>query len=91
MVRDDAERELQIEMGRMPADVLARYIGTHMLEHAETEIAECTDLVESTLPMVFNRAGYDTMRTCKKGNSYAAANAQFTVVRDAAPSSKCSR
>ena len=32
---------------------------------------------------VFNRAGYKTMRTCKKGNSYPAANAQFTVVRDA--------
>lgn len=32
---------------------------------------------------IFNRAGYETMRTCKKGNSYPAANAQFTVVRDA--------
>ena len=32
---------------------------------------------------VFNAAGYDTMRTCKKGNSYAAANSQFTVVKDA--------
>ncbi len=36
-----------------------------------------------TMGAVFNRAGYKTMRTCKKGNSYAAANAQFTVVRDA--------
>ena len=41
------------------------------------------DLVESTLPMVFQRAGYDTMRTCKKGNSYDAANKRFEVVRDA--------
>lgn len=41
------------------------------------------DLAEHTLAAVFNRAGYDTMRTCKKGNSYAAANAQFTVVKDA--------
>jgi len=41
------------------------------------------DLADHTLAAVFNRAGYDTMRTCKKGNSYAAANAQFTVVRDA--------
>ena len=41
------------------------------------------DLAEHTLAAVFNRAGYDTMRTCKKGNSYKAANAQFTVVRDA--------
>ena len=36
-----------------------------------------------TIGAVFNRAGYSTMRTCKKGNSYAAANKQFTVVRDA--------
>lgn len=41
------------------------------------------DLVENTMAAVFNRAGYDTMRTCKKGNSYQAANAQFTVRHDA--------
>jgi len=41
-----------------------------------------SDIVEQTMAAVFNRAGYDTMRTCKKGNSYAAANGQFTVVRD---------
>ena len=41
------------------------------------------DLVKNTLAAVFNRAGYDTMRTCKKGNSFEAANAQFTVRRDA--------
>jgi len=41
------------------------------------------DLPEYTMGAVFNRAGYKTMRTCKRGNSYAAANAQFTVVRDA--------
>lgn len=41
------------------------------------------DLADHTLAAVFNRAGYDTMRTCKRGNSYAAANAQFTVVKDA--------
>jgi arylsulfatase A-like enzyme len=40
------------------------------------------DLAENTLAAVFNRAGYDTMRTCKIGNSYAAANDQFTVCRD---------
>ncbi|WP_145175752.1 sulfatase-like hydrolase/transferase [Rubripirellula lacrimiformis] len=40
------------------------------------------DLAEHTMAAVFNRAGYDTMRTCKKGNSYDAANAQFTVVKD---------
>lgn len=36
-----------------------------------------------TIGAVFNRAGYSTMRTCKIGNSYPAANKQFTVVRDA--------
>jgi len=40
------------------------------------------DLPKQTLAAVFNRAGYDTMRTCKRGNSYPAANAQFTVVHD---------
>lgn len=41
------------------------------------------DLADHTMAAVFNGAGYDTMRTCKRGNSYAAANAKFTVVRDA--------
>ena len=41
------------------------------------------DLAQSTLPAVFNRAGYGTMRTCKNGNSYDAANALFTVSRTA--------
>ena len=41
------------------------------------------NLVDNTLPAIFNRAGYDTMRTCKQGNSYEAANEQFTVRRDA--------
>ena len=40
------------------------------------------DLVQHTLAAVFNRAGYDTMRTCKNGNSYDAANRQFTVRHD---------
>ena len=44
----------------------------------------CPDSLElQTIGAVFNRAGYLTMRTCKKGNSYAAANEQFTVVHDA--------
>ena len=41
------------------------------------------DLPDQTLAAVFNRAGYDTMRTCKRGNSYEAANKQFTVRHDA--------
>ena len=40
------------------------------------------DLEHFTMAAVFNAAGYDTMRTCKRGNSYAAANKQFTVVHD---------
>lgn len=44
----------------------------------------CPDSLElNTIGAVFNRAGYKTMRTCKKGNSYKEANAQFTVVHDA--------
>jgi arylsulfatase A-like enzyme len=41
------------------------------------------DLEQNTIPAVFNRAGYATMRTCKMGNSYEAANKLFTVRRDA--------
>ncbi|NWK54190.1 sulfatase-like hydrolase/transferase [Verrucomicrobiaceae bacterium N1E253] len=41
------------------------------------------DIEENVMAAVFNRANYDTMRTCKKGNSYAAANRKFQVVRDA--------
>lgn len=40
-------------------------------------------LEAQTIGAVFNRAGYQTMRTCKKGNSYPAANEQFQVIRDA--------
>jgi arylsulfatase A-like enzyme len=32
---------------------------------------------------VFNRAGYDTLRTCKKENCYEAASGQFTMRHDA--------
>ena len=37
----------------------------------------------STLPAVFNDAGYETVRTCKKGNSYEAANKTFQIRNDA--------
>ena len=40
------------------------------------------DLALHTLPAVFNNAGYNTMRTCKNGNSYEAANKLFTVRHD---------
>ena len=42
-----------------------------------------TDIKRNVMAAIFNRAGYKTMRTCKKGNSYRAANEQFTVVNDA--------
>jgi arylsulfatase A-like enzyme len=32
---------------------------------------------------IFNATGYETMRTCKQGNAYEAADALFTVRRDA--------
>ncbi|MEP5338205.1 MAG: sulfatase-like hydrolase/transferase [Algibacter sp.] len=41
------------------------------------------DIDEQTIGAIFNRAGYKTMRTCKKGNSYPGANKQFTIVKDA--------
>ncbi len=41
------------------------------------------ELEQQTIPAVFNRAGYATMRTCKMGNSYEAANRLFAVRRDA--------
>ena len=49
----------------------------------EQGIVEGVEILSNTLPAVFNRAGYDTMRTCKKGNSYGLANAQFKTVHDA--------
>ncbi len=48
------------------------------------ELQLCPEnLEQQTIAAVFNRAGYDTMRTCKTGNSYEAANKQFTVRHDA--------
>ncbi|HCN75962.1 MAG TPA: sulfatase [Verrucomicrobiales bacterium] len=41
------------------------------------------NLEQNSIPAVFNRAGYATMRTCKTGNSYEAANKLFTVRHDA--------
>jgi arylsulfatase A-like enzyme len=38
---------------------------------------------EQSLPAVFHRAGYDTFRTCKIGNSYDEANRLFAVRKDA--------
>ncbi len=56
--------------------------GRIMNPHVNNPKMVPTDLVKNTLPAVFNRAGYDTMRTCKNGNSYEAANKLFQVRRD---------
>lgn len=40
------------------------------------------DLAQYSLPAIFNAGGYDTMRTCKNGNSYEAANKLFNVRHD---------
>lgn len=41
------------------------------------------DIADQTLPAVFGRAGYATMRTCKDNNCYPAANQRFQVLREA--------
>ncbi len=41
------------------------------------------NLAHFSMAAVFNRAGYDTFRTCKRGNSYEAANKLFTTRKDA--------
>ena len=41
------------------------------------------DIDQFTLAPVFNRAGYDTMRTCKQGNAYEGADKLFTIRHDA--------
>ncbi|MFP6904017.1 MAG: sulfatase-like hydrolase/transferase [Verrucomicrobiota bacterium] len=46
-------------------------------------VLPAVDPAENSMPAIFNRAGYDTMRTCKNGNSYKAANEKFTVRHDA--------
>lgn len=51
--------------------------------HANNAKLVPPDLAQNSMAAVFNRAGYDTMRTCKRGNSYDAANKLFTVVKDA--------
>lgn len=37
------------------------------------------EAAQQSMPAVFNRAGYDTFRTCKRGNSFNEANNLFTV------------
>ena len=56
----------------------------HLPPSAEFQKQTAPHPIDSmTIPAVFNRAGYKTMRTCKKGNSYPGANRQFSVIKDA--------
>ncbi len=41
------------------------------------------NLAAFSLPAVFNEAGYETVRTCKTGNSYEPANKRFQIRHDA--------
>ncbi len=41
------------------------------------------NLEDSSIPAVFNAAGYETVRTCKQGNSYEPANQKFQIRNDA--------
>jgi arylsulfatase A-like enzyme len=59
-------------------DKPGRVMNPHVLDPEKVP----PDLVNHSLPAVFNAAGYDTMRTCKNGNSYDAANKLFTVRHD---------
>jgi C-terminal processing protease CtpA/Prc len=40
--RNGLDRQVELTLAPMPADVLAAWIGNHMLEHANTELAENT-------------------------------------------------
>ena len=57
--------------------------GRTMNPHTTNPALVPPDLADNTMAAIFNRAGYDTMRTCKNGNSYEAANEKFTVRHDA--------
>lgn len=51
--------------------------GDEMDNKARNQIRK--KMAELTMGAVFNRAGYDTFRTCKKGNTYPEANQHFQV------------
>jgi len=37
--RNGYDKNVSVTLGEMPAEVLARFVGQHMLEHATTEVA----------------------------------------------------
>ena len=47
-----------------------------------TEKLTAPELANTSMAAVFNQAGYETVRTCKKGNSFEAANAKFKIRND---------
>lgn len=47
-----------------------------------TEELTAPELANTSMAAVFNQAGYETVRTCKKGNSFEAANAKFKIRND---------
>jgi len=49
---------------------------------AVTEKLTAPELANTSMAAVFNQAGYETVRTCKKGNSFEAANAKFKIRND---------
>lgn len=46
-------------------------------DHGNADIVDPSSPEYYSLPAIFHRAGYETYRTCKAGNSYAPANALF--------------
>ncbi len=38
--RDGNDREVNLTLAPMPADVLAKYIGEHMMDHAQVDVAQ---------------------------------------------------
>jgi choline-sulfatase len=61
---------------RLPASLTGRTYADYPAERCPPGIEQ------QTIPAVFNRAGYATMRTGKTGNSYEAANALYAVRKD---------
>jgi arylsulfatase A-like enzyme len=44
--------------------------------------AFAAEVAQTSMPALFNAAGYDTFRTCKRGNTFGPANQLFDVVHD---------
>jgi hypothetical protein len=40
VLRHGKEKELAVMLGKVPEEVLAQWVGGHMLEHAVVEVAE---------------------------------------------------